>query len=112
VPNLGVFALRSTRASRRLLYRLWTMEQYLDHKWWENAALLELLGYDISSEPIRKLRRTRTDRLVTEIDLAWNSIDLVPSPSPIIKHYPGTPNDERARRIAADIDDWEARGRP
>jgi len=29
--------------------------EYLNHKWWENAALLDLMGFDISTEPIAKV---------------------------------------------------------
>lgn len=103
VPNLGVFVLRSTRSTRKLLADLWAMDQYLQHRWWENAALLDLLGYDISSEPIRMGRPTRLNKRIVQLDVAWNSIDLDPSPTPIVKHYPGLSNDERRRRMLEDV---------
>ena len=103
VPNMGVFAVLSTRLTRRLMRDLWSMTQYVDHKWWENAALLDLLGYDISTEPIVQRRHTRLNRRVAWLDVAWNSIDLHASPVPIVKHYPGLSNDERRRRMSDDV---------
>lgn len=103
VPNLGVFVLRSTRTTRRLMADLWSMEEYLQHRWWENAALLDLLGYDISSEPIRLERPTSLNKRIVQLDVAWNSIDLDPSASPIVKHYPGLSNDERRLRMLDDV---------
>ena len=103
VPNMGVLAVRSTRRTRRLMRELWSMTRYVDHRWWENAALLELLGYDISAEPIVQRRPTRLNRRIAWLDVAWNSIDLHPSPSPFVKHYPGLSNDERRRRMSADV---------
>lgn len=103
VPNMGVFALRSTRFARRLVRHLWAMDQYLHHKWWENAALLDLLGYDVSTEPIRRTRSTRLHRRIAVLDVAWNSIDLHASADPIVKHYPGLSNDERRRRMLDDV---------
>ena len=42
---------------------MWAMEEYIEHEWWENAALLDLLGYSLD-------RRTR----------------YCESPSPMINH--------------------------
>jgi hypothetical protein len=103
VPNMGVFAVLSTRLTRRLMRDLWSMTQYVDHKWWENAALLDLLGYDVSTEPIVQREPTHLNRRVAWLDVAWNSIDLHASPAPIVKHYPGLSNDERRRRMSDDV---------
>jgi hypothetical protein len=43
VPNCGVWLVR--RPFLPVLNRIWRMTQYLDHPWWEQAALCELLGY-------------------------------------------------------------------
>jgi hypothetical protein len=103
VPNMGVVAVRSTRLTRRLMRDLWSMTQHVDHRWWENAALLEVLGYDISTEPIVLREPTRLNDRIAWLDVAWNSIDLHPSPAPFVKHYPGLSNDERRRRMSDDV---------
>jgi hypothetical protein len=100
---MGVFAVLSTRLTRRLMRDLWSMTQYVDHKWWENAALLDLLGYDVSTEPIVQREPSHLNRRVAWLDVAWNSIDLHASPAPIVKHYPGLSNDERRRRMSDDV---------
>lgn len=99
VPNLGVIALRRSRVTLRTLEQLWRMTQYAEHKWWENAAMLELLGFDVD-RPTADSRRFRPLSLrVRELDVAWNSIDLDPSPAPCIVHFPGTAHAERVERL-------------
>jgi hypothetical protein len=88
--NTGVFLVRSTRWARRFLDRVWAAERYVDHAWWENAAVLDLLGYELPPDltPPRKLRSTRFDAHVELIGLEWNSTagkSLVPRPR--IRHH-------------------------
>ena len=47
VPNTGVMLLRSGDLARDLLDRTWSATRLIDHPWWENAALLDALGYDL-----------------------------------------------------------------
>lgn len=49
VPNLGVWRVR--RKMLPVLDQLWGMEQYVNHFWWEQRAMLDLLGY--SGSPLR-----------------------------------------------------------
>ena len=104
VPNLGIFAIRSGRRTKALLDRIWTMTEYVDHKWWENAALLDLLGYDIETEPIRKVKSSPLDRRIEWLGNEWNSISLDAAAQPIIVHYPGHTNEDRKRLMRADVD--------
>lgn len=96
VPNAGVLTLRSCRWAKHLLGRLWEAERFIDHKWWENAALIELLGYDID-EPRQETRQvTRDSRRVGELDLAWNSIPgVAPAAIPRILHFAGMSHGDR-----------------
>jgi len=73
--NTGVFLVRSTDWSRRFLDRVWMAERFIDHAWWENAAVLDLLGYELAPDltPPRKLRQTELDERVELIGLEWNS---------------------------------------
>ena len=106
VPNLGVFMVMRGPFVKQLLEEIWCQTDLINHKWWENAAYLRLAGYDISDEPIKKLGRSFEDRKVTFLSVAWNSIPICQHPEPIIKHYPGTPNDVRLREIENDVRHW------
>ena len=103
VPNTGVIALRSCATTRTLLDRLWNMTEYIHHPWWENAALLDLLGYDIRREPIAKVRASPLDDRIVWLDKAWNSIDLDPAAHPFVKHYPGMPFERRLAGMRSDL---------
>lgn len=95
VPNFGVLTMRSCRWSKRFLERLWRAERYLEHPWWENAAVLEFLGYEVAW-PRRETRRFTPDSLrVGRLDRSWNSIPVDPAPVPRIAHFPGMGHDAR-----------------
>ena len=107
VPNLGVIGLRSGRRARRFLDQLWADTRYIDHKWWENAAALELLGFDL--EPVRRVRPTRLYRQTKLLGNEWNSIMADPAPRPRINHYPGRSREYRLTHLRADAELLEAR---
>ncbi len=44
IYNCGVMALRGGAVSRRFLERVWNQHDLVYHEWWENAAVLRLLG--------------------------------------------------------------------
>ena len=88
--NTGVFLVRSTPWAQQFLERVWAAEQYIDHPWWENAAVLDLLGYELPPDltPPRKLRRTEFDARVELIGLEWNSTAGASlAPRPRIRHH-------------------------
>lgn len=71
VPNCGVWILR--RHMMPWLEIAWDMHRYIDHQWWEQAAVLELLGYQLGDGPTSKRGqpthlRDRTQWLAAE----WN----------------------------------------
>jgi hypothetical protein len=104
--NTGVFLVRSTRWARRFLDRVWAAEQYVDHAWWENAAVLDLLGYELPPDltPPRKLRATRFDARVELIGLEWNSTagkSLVARPR--IRHHGRADIGELKARLLEDL---------
>jgi len=103
VPNCGVWVLRRSRRVVRFLDALWRRTEYVDHKWWENAALLTELGYSLEPrvEPVRKSRmRSRTRYL----DRSWNSIAVDPAVNPRINHYPGRSHEYRLEQLTRDLD--------
>ena len=46
-PNTGVWLLRSCSRAKEFLREVWSSEKFIDHRLWENAAVLDLLGYDL-----------------------------------------------------------------
>jgi hypothetical protein len=79
VPNCGVWYLR--HQMHHVLEQLWTMERYLDHPWWEQGALLELLGYQ--GRPVELVAPTELCWHTHWLPLEWNSHeerDRHPSP--------------------------------
>jgi hypothetical protein len=114
VPNTGVIVLRGGAFARELLDRMWAAKRYVDHPWWENAALLDLLGYDLPSalEPrwrrigrrSRPLRLARPSRFLDGtrfLPLEWNSGYLDRAERPRIVHCLGVPVEQRLRDMRA-----------
>jgi hypothetical protein len=107
LPNLGVAVARGGggvggRATRRLLERLWSCTDLIDHPWWENAALLRVLGLR-TFEPVQPIAPARLHpwRLaVQELDGAWNSIPDHPAPNPRIVHLAGRSHEQRLGAMA------------
>jgi hypothetical protein len=94
VPNTGVIVMRGGVASRRFLDRVWSQPRTVHHEWWENAAMLRVLGYrDVGG--FRPVVPTPWRLGMGLLDKAWNSIPADPALRPYIVHYPGLPLDER-----------------
>jgi hypothetical protein len=106
-PNFGVFLIRSTPWSRKLLDDIWASDQYIDHLWWENAALYEMLGYEVPADlsPPRKVRTTELEKRVEFLGLEWNSgiAGDSASPNPRIRHYGGRSLPDLRRGLMADL---------
>lgn len=119
VPNCGVMFLRNTAWCRAFLKRWSACPRHNRHFWWENAALLDLLGFtEFSAEGIfprglafsaeraclrffgrapvlvqRWVRfvQRRRQRHFAEMDLRWNSLLKVgcAAQEPVIIHLAG-----------------------
>ena len=68
VPNCGVWMLRPPMLNE--LERIWTMIRYLNHGWWEQAALCELLGY--TGRPLAHTQTTELYENTCFLDPGWN----------------------------------------
>jgi hypothetical protein len=112
VPNTGVMVWRAGDQARELLDRTWNATRYLHHPWWENAALLDALGYELPSALERRWRRLRRRQFrlarpspftdaVQFLPLEWNSVYLDRAPEPRIVHCVGVPVEQRARDLRA-----------
>ncbi len=108
VPNTGVMLLRNSAWTRELLDAVWSRTAYLHHRWWENAALLDVLGYRrlldaaaVNDPDPRAMARIRW------LDWNWNSIPgACEGMLPIIRHH--TRADSREQRVAAMQSDLDA----
>jgi hypothetical protein len=103
IPNSGVWLLRSDPLTFDFLDTVWQSTEYLNHKWWENAAALAALGYQLEprirlTEPTQAWHRTRL------LSNQWNSIPIDPADAPRIVHFPGMRLDERLDRLGEAVE--------
>jgi hypothetical protein len=106
-PNAGVLLLRNCEWTQNLLQDLWDFEEYIRHPWWENAALLDLMGYYSPLEKGENQLNQEFLEHVKFIGLEWNSFPpphsaICCASRPIIKHYATFPNEIRIRRMSRD----------
>lgn len=71
VPNMDVMLLRRPLAP--YLRKAWEMTQYINHPWWEQAAWLHLMGYDMTNRPYRMKIPTELYERTHFLPLEWNS---------------------------------------
>jgi len=69
VPNCGVWYVR--QEARPALERIWRLDRYLDHPWWEQAAMIHLLGY--AGQPLELREPTELYERTHWLGLEWNS---------------------------------------
>lgn len=102
MPNTGVWVLRTGPDCARLLEEVWAQEDLVGHRWWENAAVCRLLGYDL--EPLRRGPATPWRERTTLLDPRWNVTHDAPAPGPHrIRHYPGYKVRTRAAFMLRDL---------
>jgi galactosyl transferase GMA12/MNN10 family len=106
VPNAGVMLLRRSPFTRDFLDAVWASEQHIDHNWWENAAVIELLGQSLVPPfPVVDPTSRWRDR-VDQLDLCWNSVPgYCESSSPVVNHHGRADHDDFGRRVAAVLAD-------
>jgi len=96
-PNGGVMLLRNSPWTVDLLERLWDLDVYTDHKWWETAAIIHLLSPEsFADSGIPDARDRIPDGPVKWLGLEWNSIPYVEGgrfacPDPVLNHYASLP---------------------
>lgn len=86
-PNSGVMVLRGGERAAGFLDEVWALDAYIDHTWWENAAICELLGYGL--DPPRRLATTAWRDQTTFLSPSWNWIVNAPLHRARIRHFPG-----------------------
>lgn len=94
VPNTGVMVVRSGAAARRFFEEIWGATHFLETRWHDNAAALELLGYefDMDAMPLhcQPGRSTRWRRRTEFLGSEWNSIPQDMADRPRIVHVTST----------------------
>jgi hypothetical protein len=115
IPNTGVMLWRAGAPATELLDRMWRARRLIHHPWWENAALVAALGYDLPSalEPGWRRRLRRKERPfgparpspftagVQFLPREWNSVYLDTADRPRIVHCLGVPVEQRVRDMRA-----------
>lgn len=99
--NFGVVLLRSSAWSRGFLDDVWAMERYIEQRPWENAAVLDLLGY--GREPWRMVEPTPQLHRTKFIDRRWNSIELDRPEAPAFVHRGFYDVRTRIRHVTGDL---------
>lgn len=102
VPNTGVWMFTRCEKAKDFLLQVDGHMAFKNHKWWENAAVIDLLGYDF--DPVRPGRENAFTSGVHYLDHSWNSAGADPAPHPRIKHYPALPIEIRRQSLLVDLD--------
>lgn len=103
-PNSGVWALRNDPLTVKFLQAVWASTQYLHHKWWENAAVLDLMGFTFEGETVTPGEPTEFFRATRFLADEWNHVPQTAATStaaPRIWHFPGQLNSVRKRWMTA-----------
>ena len=100
-PNCGVMLIRNTPWSRDFFARLWSMEQYASHYWWENAALISALGYHSLLREGADVPDADLLAHIRFLDTEWNVLPWMSEArnQAIIFHYAGGTSYERKRLL-------------
>jgi len=98
-PNSGVLFLRSTPRTSAFLAAVYEQEDLIDHPWWENAAMIRLLGYQSSKVDEGRVQ-TPMDLNVQHLDWRWNSIRQAMEWPVRVRHFAGDAAEVRAIGMA------------
>ncbi|MFC3767226.1 hypothetical protein [Paenibacillus sp. GCM10012303] len=82
--NTGVWICQNHTATFELLENVWNHTACIHHPWWEQAALMDLLGYDLKTWTFHA--PTPYTHLVQYLDEEWNCRPEQGG-SPVIKHF-------------------------
>lgn len=111
-PTCGVWLVRSTEKAKAFLDAIWSREDLVDHHWWEQAAVVQLLGY--LTPPASSHQSTPWTDGTMLLDESWNRMPLYTrSLEPCrIRHYAGERDAVRIRQARSDRHELAAAGSP
>jgi hypothetical protein len=109
--NCATMVLLSCAKTKEMLDHIWAMRHgYSHYQWLEQAAYMELMGYDGKypgdNLPPRWLGETRWTPLRADINRGWNAHPLHPLPEPLLSVHPG--GFQPFERRLAEINRWVA----
>jgi glycosyl transferase family (putative galactosyltransferase) len=116
IPNTGVMVWRSGDFAHELLAKVWSATRFIDHPWWENAALVDALGYDVPRfsrlerllpgrpRPCRPARPSRYLAGTQFLAPQWNWAYLSRVENPRIVHCVGVPVEQRLADMRAALE--------
>lgn len=84
VPNTGVWLCR--RPMKDVLPTLWKMQEYRNHAWWEQGAILAAMGYDSWARPIVLGEPTELHLRTHFLSTEWNSHPWDEADEPRFRH--------------------------
>ncbi len=104
VPNCGVLLMRNCPWSETFLSQIWECTQYLNHVWWENAAMLHLLGlHRLLGEGENRPNQDLLQHF-SFLGTEWNALPRVcAAPNPIINDYAGMEFGQRLSEMSQDF---------
>lgn len=97
-PNTGVWVVKNTERSIKLLNDIWNQTEHIPYHPWEQGALHHLLGYPLGTDAY--LGPTEYTGYIKTLDIKYNSLMswdgvLGAAKDPVIVHYCGIPLNER-----------------
>lgn len=111
-PNSGVMLVKCSDWSLYFFKCIWGMVEYLNHPWWEQAALHKLLGFNFEISGGKEKNNFDQSLMsrVAWLSGIWNCVPtsamgdddepVVKNPvNPVIIHYAGMPNERRLEKM-------------
>ena len=101
VENAGVMLVRATEPARQFLNDVWAATEFIDHNWWENAAILHLIGRSLVP-PYPRERESPYSELVSTLPLRWNAVPgYIECEDAGVHHHSRADHDDFGLRLAA-----------
>jgi hypothetical protein len=77
--NTGVMLVRNTIHAKALLEAVWANTEFLQHGWWEQAALMDCLGhrYELTGDPNSN---TTVEQFAAHVGALPNYLNCMPAP--------------------------------
>lgn len=110
-PNAGIMLVRKSPWLFSLFATLWSMTQYINHPWWETAALSDLLGlrFELTGKLDNNVPSAEWQEKIKWLPLGWNSIanprtrQALETYAPMIIHCAGMNKAERIQFIKESV---------
>ena len=99
--NSGVILVKNCDESRNILRNVWEQKQFINHAWWEQAALMHIIGHNCELNGNDMSTNKPDDFYEKIIGRLPAYMNCMPSPdenyhtevlNPVIVHFAGIPN--------------------